>query len=178
MFLRRQAVEPRYDTREGAIILKQLGERIGIGKYFPYENMEELVNWQLEGTGFAQEDFEAKGFVAYGKEQIFWDRKDKIKIKTPSGKIEFKSSLLEDAGFASFPPYESVKRPKDNEFRLVTGRVALHTHVSTQNNPYLNEIAPENVLWINTGKAAGLGIKSNDLVAVSSGVGSGRSKPL
>jgi thiosulfate reductase/polysulfide reductase chain A len=178
MFLRRQAVEPRYDTREGAIILKQLGERIGIGKYFPYENMEELVNWQLEGTGFTREDFGVKGFVAYGKDQIFWDRKEGLKLKTPSGKIEFKSALLENAGFESFPPYEPVKRPKGNEFRLVTGRVALHTHLSTQNNPYLNEIVPENVLWINTGRAADLGIKNNDLVAVSSSVGAGRIKVL
>jgi thiosulfate reductase/polysulfide reductase chain A len=176
MFLRRKAVEPRYDTREGAIILKQIGERIGIGQYFPYESMEDLVSWQLEGTGFTMEDFNAKGFVAYGKEQIFWDRKDGLKLKTPSGKIEFKSALLEDAGFESFPPYEPVKRPKDNEFRLVTGRVALHTHVSTQNNPYLNEIVPENVLWINAERANDLGIKNNDLVTVSSSKGSGEIK--
>ena len=106
MFLRKQTVAPRYDTREGAMILKQLAERIGTGKYFPYESMEDLVQWQLEGTGFTLKDFEAKGFVSYAKDQIFWDRKEGIKFKTPSGKIEFKSSLLENAGFASFPPYE------------------------------------------------------------------------
>jgi thiosulfate reductase/polysulfide reductase chain A len=176
MFLRRQAVAPRHDTREGAIILKQIGERIGIGKYFPYKTMDELVAWQLEGTGFSMEDFDAKGFVAYGKDQIFWDRKDGLKLKSPSGKIEFKSSLLEGAGYKSFPEYEPVKRPTGNEFRLVTGRVALHTHVSTQNNPYLNEIVPENVLWINTGKAAELGIKTGDTVAVASSKGKGTIK--
>jgi len=176
MFLRRQAVAPRYDTREGAMILKQIGERIGIGKYFPYKNMDDLVAWQLEGTGFNMEDFNAKGFVAYGKNQIFWDRNDGLKLKSPSGKIEFKSSLLEEAGFKSFPEYEPVKRPNGSEFRLVTGRVALHTHVSTQNNPYLNEIVPENVLWINSGKAAELGIKTGDVVAVASGRGKGTIK--
>lgn len=176
MFLRRQAVAPRYDTREGAIILKQIAERIGTGKFFPYSSMDELVAWQLEGTGFSMDDFDAKGFVAYGKNQIFWDRKDGLKLKTPSGKIEFKSSLLEDAGFKSFPDYEPVKRPSDSEFRLITGRIALHTHVSTQNNPYLNEIVPENRLWINSGKAAELGIKSEDVVEVASGRGKGTIK--
>jgi thiosulfate reductase/polysulfide reductase chain A len=43
MFLRKKVVEPRYNTREGAMILKQIGERIGIGNCFPYEDMEELV---------------------------------------------------------------------------------------------------------------------------------------
>ena len=176
MFLRQQAVTPRYDTRPGAIILKQIGERLGIGKYFPYQTMEDLVSWQLEGTGFHIEDFKAKGFVAYADKQIFWDRKDGLKFKTPSGKIELVSSLLEDAGFESFPPYESMPSPPEKQFRLVTGRCALHTHVSTQNNPYLNEIAPENVLWINREKADELGIKDGSLVEVSSDRGSGTIK--
>jgi thiosulfate reductase/polysulfide reductase chain A len=176
MFLRKQAVPPRYDTRDGAMILKQIGERIGIGKYFPFADMEDLVKWQLEGTGFAIEDFAAKGFVAYGKDQIFWDRQDGIKFKTPSGKIEFKSSLLENAGFESFPAYEPVPKLPENTFRLVAGRTALHTHVTTQNNPYLNEICPENVLWINSQRAAGLGIKDGDILEISSKTGSGKIK--
>jgi thiosulfate reductase/polysulfide reductase chain A len=168
MFLRRQAVQPRYDTREGAMILKQIAERIGTGKYFPYENMEQLVRWQLEGTGFALEDFDAKGFVAYGKKPIFWDRGDGLKLKTPSKRIEFKSSLLEDAGFESFPVYQSVSAPQTGRFRLVTGRAALHTHVSTQNVEYLNELCGENLLWINAQKATELGIADRDMVEIAS----------
>jgi thiosulfate reductase/polysulfide reductase chain A len=178
MFLRKKAVEPRYNTREGAMILKQIGERIGIGNYFPYQDMEELVRWQLEPTGFSLEDFDAKGFVAYCKAPIFWDRKDEIKFKTPSKKIEFVSSLLEEAGYPSFPPYEPVEQPEGNRFRLVTGRVALHTHLSTQNNPYLNEIVGENVLWINSGKASELGIGNKDEVEVASDQGKGRIRAL
>ncbi len=176
MFMRQQVVTPRYDTRDGAMILKQIGERIGIGEFFPYEDMDDLVNWQLEGTGFKREDFQAKGFVAYGKKKIFWDREDGLKFKTPSGKIEFKSSLLEDAGFESFPTYEPVPPVPEGQFRLVTGRNALHTHVSTQNNPYLNEISPENVLWINKERAAELNISNGDMVQIYSSCGSGEMK--
>ncbi|MCG6894812.1 MAG: molybdopterin oxidoreductase, partial [Desulfobacteraceae bacterium] len=178
MFLRRQAVEPRYDTREGSMILKQIGERIGIGDYFPYNNMDELVAWQLEGTGFTMADFESKGFVAYGKKQIFWDRLNSIKFKTPSGKIEFKSALLEDAGFESFPAYEAVSAPPEDQFRLVVGRNALHTHCSTQNNPYLNELCSENVLWINEERAAKLGIANGAVVEIASRVGTGKMRAM
>ena len=90
MFLRRQAVPPRYDTRDWAVIAKQIGERMGIGQYFPYKDTEELVRWQLEGTGFTLEDFDKSGFVAYTDKQILWDRKDGLKLKTPSKKIELK----------------------------------------------------------------------------------------
>jgi thiosulfate reductase/polysulfide reductase chain A len=175
MFLRRQAVPPRYDTREGAIILKQIADRLGLGQYFPYETMDELVAWQLEGTGFTTADFDKKGFVAYGNKQIFWDRTDGLKIKTASGKIEFKSSLLENAGFESFPAYEPMPGPQgEDAFRLVVGRNALHTHVSTQNVAYLNEISPDNVAWINTARAKALGIKDRDMIEITSKVGSGR----
>jgi thiosulfate reductase/polysulfide reductase chain A len=176
MFLRQQAVAPRYDTREAAMIFKQLGERLGVGQYFPYHSMEELVRWQLEPTGFTLEDFKAKGFVAYGKDQIFWDRKDGIQFKTPSGKIELVSSLLENAGFPSFPPYESMPKLSGNTFRLVVGRNAVHTHISTQNNRYLSELFSENVMWINSRKAAELGLRTNDMLEVCSSCGSGNIK--
>jgi len=176
MFLRCQATPPRYNTQSAAIILKQIADRLGIGDYFPYANMEELVRWQLEGTGFQLEDFAAKGFVSYADKQIFWEREAGLKFKTPSGKIELVSSLLEKAGFQSFPAYEPVPAPKDGQFRLTVGRCALHTHVSTQNNPYLSELAPENVLWINSRQAAALNINDGSLVQVSSSRGSGRIK--
>ncbi|MBR9981071.1 MAG: molybdopterin-dependent oxidoreductase [Desulfatitalea sp.] len=173
MFLRPQVIPPLHDTRESAIILLQLARRMGIEQYFPYNTMEELVAWQLEGTGFSRTDFETKGFVAYAKDPIFWDRKDGLKIKTPSGKIELRSSLLEEAGFPSFPPYEPVPRPEEDRFRLVVGRVAAHTHISTQNNPYLSELYPENNLWINKKRAAKLGIADGQEVQVESRCGSG-----
>jgi len=176
MFLRRQAVPPRYDTRDWAVIAKQIGERMGIGQYFPYEDTEELVRWQLEGTGFTIEDFDKSGFVAYTDKQILWDRKEGLKLKTPSKKIELRSSLLEAAGFSSFPAYAPMPVLANGDFRLITGRNALHTHVSTQNNPYLNELLSENVLWINTQRAAALGIKNGDLVTVASPQGSGTIK--
>ena len=174
LFLRTQTVPPRYDTIEAPMILKKLGDRLGIGSFFPYESVAELVDWQLEGTGFTRHDFADKGFVAYSKDPIRWNREDGLKIKTPSGKIEFKSSLLEDAGFESFPEYTPVSEAPDKQsFRLITGRVATHTHVSTQNNPYLNEIYPENTVWIHKDRAADLGIANGDRVRVFSDKGEG-----
>lgn len=176
MALRKKAVEPRYDTMEGAMILKKIGEKLGIGDYFPYENMDELVDWQLEGTGFTVEDFEKKGFVSYGSEQIFYDTTKELPVKTPSGKIEFTSTLLENAGFESFPVYKPVHSPEDGKFRLIVGRSAIHTHVSTQNVALLNEITKENVLWINSEKADALGIKHDEYVEVASACGKGQIK--
>ncbi|MEW5724972.1 MAG: molybdopterin dinucleotide binding domain-containing protein, partial [Thermodesulfobacteriota bacterium] len=101
-------------------------------------------------------------------------RNNGLKLKTPSGRIEFKSSLLEAAGFPSFPEYEPVPPPPEGKFRLTVGRGAVHTHVSTQNNLYLGEITSENLLWINDGAAAKLGVADGALVEVTSPQGQGR----
>jgi len=64
--------------------------------------------------------------------------------------------------------------PPEGQFRLTTGRCALHTHISTQNNPYLNELMSENVLWINSKRASAMGIRDGGWVQVASSRASGR----
>jgi len=131
---------------------------------------------ELREMGIKIEDFNAKGFVSLSKNPILWDRKDGLKFKTPSGKIELISSLMENNGFSSCPPYESMSAPPEGQFRLTVGRDAVHTHVSTQNNPYLSELVSENVLWINTEEAQKLGITNGQVVEVSSDHGFGKIK--
>lgn len=173
LYIRKQAVAPRYDTKPGWQILKELAKRLGTDKFLPFESIEDIWSFQLEETGVKLEDFDRKGFVQLSDKPIWWDREDGLKLKTPSGKIEIISSLLEKAGFVSLPPYKPVSRPEGDSFRLVVGRCAVHTHVSTQNNYYLNELVPENELWINSSRAEKLGIRNGDRVEVTSSVGQG-----
>ena len=105
-----------------------------------------------------------------------WDREKGLKFKTPSGKFELVSPLMESAGFPSFPPYTPVPRSDNGDFKLMVGRYAVHTHLSTQNNVYLNELVPENFLWINTGAANRLGIKDGEEVEVVSPLATSRIK--
>jgi thiosulfate reductase/polysulfide reductase chain A len=93
--------------------------------------------------------------------------RDAIKFTTASGKIELVSSKLEKVGFHSFAPYVTPKKPAEGFFRLTFGRTAVHAHAQSQNNPYLNEIVPENSLWINADEARKLGINNGDMVEVS-----------
>ena len=150
----------------------RLAERLGAGEYFKFNDVEEFWKTQLEGTSVKLSDFDKKGSVSLADKEIWWDRMKDLKFKTPSKKIEFVSSLLEENGILSFKPYETPKKPKAGTFRLTYGRSPVHTHGRTMNNPILHEIMPENVLWINSGEAEKLGIKNNDLVKVTSNDGS------
>ncbi|WP_028841151.1 molybdopterin-dependent oxidoreductase [Thermodesulfobacterium hveragerdense] len=175
--LRRKAIDPVYDTKPRWWIFTQLCKKLGLEKYVPYESIEDIWNYQLEGTGVKIEDFEAKGFVSLCKEQVLYSR-DQLKFKTPSGKIEIVSSKMQEREVPDFYPYKTPEKPRveEGEFRLIFGRAAMHTHVRTQNNPLLNEIKPENELWINDEVAGRLRIKDGDWVEVSSGDYTGKIK--
>jgi len=168
LVVRRKAVEPRFDHKPSWWIFKQLAERLDIGEFFPYDTIEDLYEWQLEGTGLTIEDFEEKGFVEISDEPIPLYDADTLatKFKTPSGKIEIVSQTLEEAGLPSLAPYKSPNKPPKGMFRLVYGRSAVHTHGHTINNPILSELMPENSLWIHKRAAAKLGISDGDLVEV------------
>jgi len=171
LFLRKPAVSPRYDTKPAWWTLKELATRLGLGQYFPYESLEDIWNFQLKDTGVNLADFDKTGFVVLSDKALWWDREKGIQFKTPSGKIELVGSLMENAGFPSFAPSVPVPLPPEGHFRLMVGRHAAHTHVSTQNNLYLSELVPENELWINTQAAAAQGIKDGQYVEVSSPLG-------
>jgi thiosulfate reductase/polysulfide reductase chain A len=166
--LRRKVLEPRFDTKPNWEIFKQLADRLGIGEYFPYTTIEDLWAWQLEPTGRSIEEFDEKGFVELSDTPIYFDRKELAgQFKTPSGKLEFVSGKLTDAGLPSLKPYVSPDAPPEGMFRLVYGRTAVHTHGHTVNNPLLGELMPVNTLWINTKQAKKLGISDGDLVEVA-----------
>ena len=170
--MRQKAVDPRNEAKPDWWIFKSLAERLGIGQYFKFNDIEEFWEWQLEDTGVSVADLKEKGAVALTDKPLWWDRLKDLKFKTPSEKIEFVSSRLAESDIESFKPYERPKQPEPGYFRLAFGRSPVHTHGRTQNNPVLSEIMPENTLWINSEEAAKLGISDGDRVQVTSSDGS------
>ena len=77
-------------------------------------------------------------------------------------------------GLPSLAPYARKPVPPDGAFRLTTGGCGVHSGGMTLNNPVLNRRMPENVLWMNTATASGMGIADGDTVTVRSGDRSGR----
>lgn len=163
-FVRHRSVEPRYDTKADWEIVAGLSKRMGLDELV-FDAVEDLWNFQLDGTGVTIEDFDASGMVALAGKPVYKDFEE-IKFKTESGKIEIISKKLEENGLQSLKPYESPKTPPEGQFRLTFGRCALHTQGHTVNNPMLAEQMPENVLWINKDAAEKLGISDGDRVEV------------
>ena len=163
--IRKRCVEPVYDTKAIWEIYAGLAKRMGL-KELAFDKIEDIWNFQLEGTGVTIADFDAKGIVTLAKEPTLLPVKEG-RFKTPSGKVQIIDADLEADGQPSLKPYASPARPPEGKFRITFGRCVLHTQGHTVNNALLFERKPENVLWIHTDQAAKLGIENDEYVTVS-----------
>ena len=95
---------------------------------------------------------------------IFFEDGVPAEFPTPSGKIEFYSTQLRDAGFDPVPRYKRPEEPPAGMFRLLFGRAPVHTFGRTQSNPILHEMMAENEVWVNASVAARLGLQDGSRV--------------
>ena len=157
------------ETRPVDQIFSELAEACGVGEYFQF-TVDELADAQLKTVGLSLDALrKAGGTVAFPEKALkfglktSWGTKDK--------KVHFTSEACEKAGFPASPGWlEPMVMPMGNEFRLIGGKQAIHTHTQTANNEELMAITKEYGLdrvWINEDKAAELGIADGDEVEVT-----------
>ena len=166
--MRDQAIAPRFDSRPAWWIFREILRRMGKMEALDFESIEEIWNYQLEGTGVTVAEMRESGVHGLAPAPKLTPR-DKLRFPTPSGKIEIDSDLLKQAGLPAFPPYEERAAPEGDQFTLLFGRPPTLAHGQSLNNPILREIAPEQVLWIHPDRAGPLGIGDGDEVEVSGG---------
>jgi thiosulfate reductase/polysulfide reductase chain A len=166
--MRDQAIAPRFDGRPAWWIFREILRRMGNKEALDFETIEEIWNYQLEGTGVTIAEMREEGIVSLADAPKLTPREE-IKFPTPSGKIEIESAVLKKAGLPSLPPYEPKAAPSGDRFYLLFGRPATLAHGQSLNNPILNEIAPKQALWIHPDRAKPLGIADGDEVEISGG---------
>ena len=166
-FIRQPVIEPQGDGKSALWIYKQLGERFGLGDYFQYTDEEDYIRQQLKPLGISLEAVKEKGYTVMPEKE----NSREITFNTPSGKIEVYSETLKNSGFSPWPTWEEPLAPGQNEFYLLTGKVAQQTQFGTQNNQLLHKYSDEPRLWMNVATAKNLGLADNDLVEVTSPAG-------
>lgn len=166
--MRDQAIAPRFDSRPAWWIFREILHRMGIKEVLDFETIEELWNYQLDGTGVTVAEMREEGFISLAGVPNLIPR-DKLKFPTPSGKIEIESGALLQAGLPDFPPYKSRETLTGNNFYLLFGRTGTLAHGQSLNNPILSEIAPKQMLWIHPDRAKTLGIRDGDEVEIDGG---------
>ena len=175
---RQQVIKPVHDTKTTLEIAQGLAKRLGLSQYFDY-TMDQWIADQVKELPLEAplEHLKKHGvyvpsdFPKYGT-----TLNPEHRFITKSGKIELYSERLQEAAYDPLPVYHPPPQPPPGKFRLILGRRAYFTHANSTNNPWLNQFAPDNRLWVNPTTADGLGISDGDMVEATSTVGSVRLK--
>jgi thiosulfate reductase/polysulfide reductase chain A len=162
--IRQPVVEEPNDQKPNWWIAKKLGEKLGLGAYFPWNNIEEYLDTRLKSSGHSLDELKSFGIIKAPKQPIYFEDGVDPEFATPSGKIEFYSDQLAEAGFDPVPRYTKHEEPPSGYFRMIYGRAPMHTFSKTQSNPLLHDLMSENELWVNADVSEKLGIKNGERV--------------
>ncbi|MDX9714678.1 MAG: molybdopterin-dependent oxidoreductase [Dissulfurispiraceae bacterium] len=163
--LRVPGMKPMFESRPSWWITKELSKKMGLEAYFPWNDIEDYLKTRCDAAGINYEELKQKGAIQFNeKAHPYITAQNQPKFNTPSDKIELYSKQLKEHGFDPVPKYTAHEEPQPGYFRLVFGRSPLHSFSRTVNNFMLNDLIPENELWINTKQALKLGLKKGDYV--------------
>lgn len=164
--LRAPAVEPKYNTKPSWWMAKQLGERLGLGDYFNYNDYAEVLDWQLKKIGSSLEEMKRIGVKKFDRKSgpLYIADGEDYEFATNTGKIELYSTELANLGFDPMPKYTAHPEPDQGFYRLIYGRAPMHTFSRTSNNPNLTDLKDENKVWVNPRVAKIWNLKNNQKV--------------
>ncbi|MFQ5709841.1 MAG: molybdopterin-dependent oxidoreductase [bacterium] len=165
--LRAPAFKPRFNSRPGWWIARELGLRLGLAKYFPWENIETYLDSRLKSIGSSLDELKKKGVITLEERHpIYFEEGLEPEFDTPSGKIELYSTTLANYGFDPVPQYTQHETPPEGYYRLLYGRTPTHSFGRTTNNPILTETMQENEIWVNSRVAKLHGIGNGEYVVL------------
>ena len=157
-------------------IMIRLGRALGFTEEFPTEDIRYYIDLDLQPSGItaAQLEESPSGIVFA---QVELEKFRTAGFRSPGGKVNIWSEVLEAHGFAPLPswtePSESPRAQPQLAERypsvLFTGRSGpMYVHEQRRTIPWLREMQPEPYLWLNSAWARELGIEKGELVEVSS----------
>lgn len=165
--LRQPVVPPMYDSKPSWWIVKELGQKLGLEAYFPWNDIEDYLKKRLDAAGIRFEELKEKGTITFPETaKPYISAGNGPEFYTESGKIELYSKTLKEKGFDPVPKYRPPKMPPEGYFRLIYGRNPLHTFSRTINNQWLWELYKENEVWVNAKRARDLGLKNGEYVTL------------
>lgn len=162
--LRQPVIQSPHGQKPNWWMAKKLAEKLGLESFFPWKNIDEYFETRLTKAGYSYAELKEKGILLGKKQPNYYSEGVPAEFPTPSGKIEFYSTQLQEAGFAPVPEYKRPPEPPAGFFRLLFGRAPMHSFSRTQTNPLLSELMPENAVWINKDVAERYGIKDNSFI--------------
>lgn len=164
--VRQPAIEPMYESKPGWWIAKKAAEKLGLSDYFPWTDPQDHLRRLIAPMKINETELMSLGAVSFDGKPYIEDRteNDGPLFPTQSGKIELESSVLKDLKLDAIPKYEAVDQPPSGFVRLIYGRAPVHSFSRSENNAWLDDLMPENPIWLSTKAAQQFGVNEGQKV--------------
>jgi thiosulfate reductase/polysulfide reductase chain A len=162
--LRQPVIASPHDQKPNWWIARQLAVKLGLESYYPWKDIEEYLGARVKEAGLDFAELKKHGLIRGPREPLYFEDGAPAEFGTPSGKIEFYSNQLQEAGFDPVPKFTRPEAGPPGSFRLLFGRAPVHTFSRTHTNRVLSDMMSENAVWVNAAAARRLGLKSGDRV--------------
>jgi thiosulfate reductase/polysulfide reductase chain A len=156
--LRQPMIAPPGEAKPGWWIAKELANKLGLGAYFPWTDIESYLKERCRLSGLDFAALAREGFLPAPDKPTVVEDGLALTFATESKKIEIYSEKLEKAGFDPLPVFKRPVGPPPGYFRLLYGRAPAQTFGRTTNNRLLGELSHNDKLWLNAKVAADLGL--------------------
>jgi len=118
--LSQKVVEPPEQASSTFQFWRDLAHRMGFAQEFPWDSLEDILDYRLSRSGRTFAEFEASTFMEMQPPKFRKYRDHGF--ATPSGKVELSSSILAELGFDPLPYYrEGPALSEDYPYAVFTG---------------------------------------------------------
>ena len=167
----RRVIEPVGECWDDRKIVIDLARRMGIA--IPWQDIEQLNDWQLEEVGIRFHDIQQKTGQMLGF-PLKYQKYHQTGFNTPLGKIELRSSILENLGYDPLPYYQEpsqspVSTPglaADYPLIMIDRRSIVYTNSEFQALPSMLRDLPGQEIEVNPETATELGIEEGDEIFI------------
>jgi anaerobic selenocysteine-containing dehydrogenase len=180
-------IKPLGQSRPDVDIILDLASRLTPGDSLMKQGYEACVDWILAPSSLKVSDLRKYpgGYPLKDVRMPPYEKYEHTGFSTPSGKMEFASTILKDAGLDPLPRYQEPKLSQHStpqvarKFPLIltTGaRLPMYVHSRTFRLPWIRRLRPDPMVDINPIDAEARCVSQDDRVELSTQRGSIRVK--
>jgi thiosulfate reductase/polysulfide reductase chain A len=111
--LRMPAAEPMYNTKPAYWMAKELAKRMGLGEYFSWNTIEEMLDWQLKQLGTSLEEMQRIGVKTFERsyDDLYFQKGQEMEFYTNTGKLNSTAPPWPQKDLTRFPNTRPTKNP-------------------------------------------------------------------
>lgn len=148
-----KSMEAPGEARSTFDFWKEIAGAIDHADVVPWDTLEDFYDWRLRKTGKTFAEMVEETDVYFKKPEF--KKYEKTGFATPSGKVELRSSVLEDLGFDPLPYFrEDPEAPAEYPLKLFTGvREDEFFQTAGRHIPEMRKRKPEPYLFVSPNTA-------------------------